>query len=126
MSYAKLAKDFYLPLHAMKKVLSPKQLIVIMLAVSVVGAIISRHNYRAGLIVTLVVIGLYILLCLPAFVRSVRRFKSIAQPSKLHCVTWLIFMYIFVRGIVAGTIPYFLLLLTFGLEFLLYDNEKKR
>lgn len=110
----------------MKKRLSPKQTIAVMLAVTVVGALVSRHNYRAGVVVTLVVIGLYILLCMPALVRGLRGFRKLDRTSKLHLGARLVFVYIFLRGVIAGTIPYFLLLLTFGLEFLLYDDRQRR
>lgn len=110
----------------MKKKPTSKQLIAIVLAAIVLGTIVLHRNIRVSHIVTLAIIGSYILYSLPAIIKGMVHFKKADSLTKMRNITWLIFVYILVRGIVGGTIPYFLLLLNFGLEYIIYDSREKR
>ena len=103
--------------------IASKTLIQIIVVVIVVGALL-HHNYPiAGLSVALAAIGLYLLRNLRTCIRDIRRFKQLIRTAKVRLVTFTALLYILIHALVTGTIPYFLLLMMLGIDYLIYDNQ---
>ena len=101
--------------------IASKTLIQIIVVVIVVGALL-HHNYPiAGLSVALAAIGL--LRNLRTCIRDIRRFKQLTRTAKVRLVTFTALLYILIHALVTGTIPYFLLLMMLGIDYLIYDNQ---
>ena len=101
--------------------ISSKTLIQLVVVVIVVGALLHSKYPTAGLIVALCAIGVYLLRNLPTAIRDIRHFKN--RNAKVRLVTFTALLYILIHGAVTGTIPYFLLLLMLGIDYLIYDNQ---
>ncbi len=103
--------------------ISSKTLIQLVVVVIVVGALLHSKYPTAGLIVALCAIGIYLIRNLSTAIRDVRHFKKLNRNAKVRLVTFTALLYILIHGAVTGTIPYFLLLLMLGIDYLIYDNQ---
>ena len=54
---------------------------------------------------------------------DIRRFKQLTRTAKVRLVTFTALLYILIHALVTGTIPYFLLLMMLGIDYLIYDNQ---
>lgn len=104
--------------------MSSKNLIPILGAVIVVGALIQRDFQLAGLIVALGPVALLLVLRFRAALYNVRRFSSLPRIGKVRVMTYLGLLYIFIHALASGQIAYFLLLLILGIEYLIDDRQK--
>lgn len=106
------------------KNMSSKNLIPILGAVIVVGALIQRDFQLAGLIVALCAVGALLAVKLRSAVRHIRHFRTLPRIGKVRVMTYLGLLYIFIHALVTGQIAYFLLLLILGIEYLIDDRQK--
>lgn len=104
----------------------PQALIRILVVVTVVGALLYRDYRMAGLVLTLCAVGFYLLFNTRSALRCAFRFRHIRGRQRLRLLTYVALLYIFIGGIVNNTIFYFLLLLVFAVDYLLYDNPVPR
>ncbi len=120
----KSIKRFLLYLCTLTKNMSSKNLIPVLGAIIVVGALIQRDFQRAGLIVALLAIAVLLIVRFRMVVHHVRRFRFLSRIGKVRVMTYLGLLYIFIHALVAGQIAYFLLLLILGIEYLIDDRQK--
>ena len=83
----------------------------------------AKEFVDTGLSVALAAIGLYLLRNLRTCIRDIRRFKQLTRTAKVRLVTFTALLYILIHALVTGTIPYFLLLMMLGIDYLIYDNQ---
>lgn len=100
-----------------------RNLIPIVVALTVVGALLHRDYTAAGRVVTLVAIGWYLAARLRVAVALGRRWKRIDVRGKARVAIYGAIAVIFVGGIVSGAVPSFALLVLLAADFLLTDNR---
>lgn len=101
-----------------------KQLILLLGLIIIIGALVGRKYALAGSIISLTAIGIWLLNGFLPALATVVNFKKAGQTEKAALIAYLVFIYIFLRGAISHTIPYFLLLLTFAMEYILDDKKK--
>lgn len=109
----------------MERKLQRKSIIQILVAVIVVGALLAREYEYAGLVLSMAAIAYYIAINSRAAVKNLRAFRRVGRLGKIKAAAYLVLVYIFIRAVLTYDIPYFLLLLIFGLEYLVYENRDK-
>ena len=107
-------------------ILPGKTVIQIVVAVTVVGALIN-HDYKlAGLIVSLIAVGFYLALNLRMIVSYLIHFRRIDRISRIRLCTGVGILYIFISALITDSVYYFLLLLMLGIDYLIFDKKEKR
>lgn len=103
-----------------------KTVIQLVLAATVIGALLYRDYRIAGLTVTLAAIGFYLIFNTRTAVPLVRRFRRTSNVERLKLTAYAALLYIFISGIVTHTIYYFLLLLILAIDYFLSDNPSAK
>lgn len=107
-----------------QKTVSLKNLIPALGALVVVGALLQRDFPTAGLIVTLIAVGVLLVVRFRRTVRGVRGFKRLPRLGKVRLITYTGLLYILLHALLAGEVSYFLLLLILAIEYLLDDGQR--
>jgi len=103
-----------------------KNLILAVVGIVVVGALLSREYKAAGLIVSLVPVGCYILADIRRSVAYLVHFRNTGNTQRVKLLTYAVIIYIFVKAIITGEVSYFLLLVMLAVDYIIYDNQKSR
>lgn len=107
-------------------ILPGKTVIQIVVAVTVVGALIN-HDYKLpGLIVSLIAVGFYLVLNLRMTVARLIHFRHTDRIGRVRLFTGIGILYIFISALVTGSVYYFLLLLMLGIDYLIFDKKEKQ
>lgn len=101
-----------------------KTLILIVVAVSVIGALIYHDCRTAGLIVSLLGIGAYLALELRFLIAGIIHFRKAGSAARIRLAVGIVLGYVFVSALAGGTVSYFLLLLALGVDYIVADRKK--
>lgn len=93
------------------------------LLVIVVGALVSRDFPRAGLVLTLLALGVYILRGLPSAVRCLGHFKVADTGLRLRTAREALMLVLAVSAAVSGDVWYFPILALLALDYITEDKK---
>lgn len=110
----------------MKLLQIPKLKLIRIVALIVTVAALVGHGYKlVGMILTACALGGYLVLILRERIAYARRFKRMDTYRRWLVVSAALLSILFIKLLIAQSIPYFLLLLGMGIEYLEYDNIEK-
>lgn len=106
--------------------ISKKSIIQIVVVLIVVASLLSRDFAFVGKVLTIITIAAYLVVNFVETLKYLSAFKTAPKQGKVKAVTFLILFLILIKTIFFGDIPYFVLLVMLGIDYIMVDNHKNK
>lgn len=104
--------------------MTKRKRILIVVALIIVGALLQREFPRAGIVLTIIAMMVYLIAEAKQSIRILKRFRSASPRERLQAAVAVTMLLVLVSAWMSGSVYHFILLVLLGAEYLATPEER--